>query len=141
MSEQQYAGFWIRVVAALIDTGLIFLVTIPVLMAIYGEEYLHLMWESAYVGAWDIVLSYILPAIAVIAFWVYRSATPGKMMLKMKIVDAKTGGKLSVRQSIVRYLGYYVAILPLFLGLIWVGIDKKKRGLHDKMAGTVVIKD
>jgi uncharacterized RDD family membrane protein YckC len=141
MNEQKYAGFWIRVVASLIDTVLIFLVILPFLIAIYGKEYLDLMWESAYVGMWDILLSYIFPAIAVIMFWVYRSATPGKMMLKMKIVDEKTGGTISTRQGIVRYIGYYVACLPLMLGIIWVGIDKRKRGLHDKMAGTVVIRE
>ena len=45
-----------------------------------------------------------------------------------------------VSQFIIRYLGYYVAMLPLFLGIIWVGIDKRKQGWHDKLAGTVVIR-
>ncbi len=39
-----------------------------------------------------------------------------------------------------RYFGYYVSILPLMLGIIWVGIDKRKQGWHDKLAGTVVIR-
>jgi uncharacterized RDD family membrane protein YckC len=139
MSEQQYAGFWIRVVAALIDTVLILLIVMPLLLAIYGKEYF--MAQSWIQGFWDLMLNYILPAIAVIMFWIYKSATPGKMVLGLKIVDAETGQKLSAGQSIGRYLGYYVAMLPLFLGLIWVGIDKRKQGLHDKLAGTVVIKD
>ena len=81
-----------------------------------------------------------MPAIAVILFWIYRQATPGKMAIGAKIVDAKTGGKPSTGQLIGRYLAYYVSIIPLFLGIIWVGIDARKQGFHDKLAGTLVIR-
>ncbi|MFT5572091.1 MAG: putative RDD family membrane protein YckC [Cryomorphaceae bacterium] len=138
MNEQEHAGFWIRTGAALIDTLLVLIIIVPVLTGIYGMNY----WVSAtYVqGFWDILFNYLMPAIAVIVFWVYKSATPGKMATKLTIVDAKTGGKPSTGQFIVRYLGYYVSMLPLFLGIIWVGIDKRKQGWHDKLAGTVVIR-
>lgn len=138
MSEQKYAGFWIRVGASLIDTVLLIMIIAPLLLAIYGKDYL--MSSSWSQGIWDFLLNYIFPAIAVIAFWVYKSATPGKMILNMKIVDAATGGKLTAGQCLIRYLGYYVSAIPLGLGLIWVGIDKRKQGWHDKLAGTVVIK-
>ncbi len=139
MNEQEYAGFWIRTGAAIIDTILIIIVTFPILTAIYGTDY----WlsESMNQGIWDILLNYILPAIAVILFWVYKSATPGKMATKLTIVDAKTGEKPSTGQFIGRYLGYFVSMIPLFLGIIWVGIDKRKQGWHDKLSGTVVIKN
>jgi len=139
MSEQEYAGFWIRVGASIIDSILILIIIAPLLTFIYGEEY----WLSeAFVqGTWDVLLNYILPAIAIIIFWVYRSATPGKMVLGLTIVDAQTGGKPTTGQFIGRYLGYYVSTIPLFLGLIWVGIDKRKQGWHDKLAGTVVIRN
>ena len=52
-----------------------------------------------------------------------------------------TGGKSSTAQFIIRYLGYYVSIIPLFLGIIWVGIDKRKQGFHDTLAGTVVLRN
>jgi uncharacterized RDD family membrane protein YckC len=57
------------------------------------------------------------------------------------IVDARTGEKPTTAQFIGRYLAYYISILPLFLGLIWVGIDKRKQGWHDKLAGTVVLRN
>jgi uncharacterized RDD family membrane protein YckC len=134
-----YAGFWIRVGASIIDSILILLVIAPILTAIYGREY----WvsESFIQGTWDVLLNYILPAIAIVIFWIYRSATPGKMVLGLTIVDATTGGKPSTGQFIGRYLGYYVSTIPLLLGLIWVGIDKRKQGWHDKLAGTVVIRN
>ena len=136
--NQEYAGFWIRTGAAIIDTILILIVVTPILTYIYGDTY----WlsESYVRGFWDLLLGYIIPAIAVVIFWIYKSATPGKMATKLTIVDAKTGGKPTVGQFIIRYLGYYVAMLPLFLGIIWVGIDKRKQGWHDKLAGTVVIR-
>jgi uncharacterized RDD family membrane protein YckC len=138
MNEQEYAGFWIRVWASIIDTILMLIIIMPILFAIYGAD----LWdrESFVAGFWDFIFQYILPAIAVIILWIYKSATPGKMLTGLIIVDAKTGEKPSTGQFIVRYLGYYVSIIPLSLGFIWVGIDKRKQGWHDKLAGTVVIK-
>ncbi|UCD32443.1 MAG: RDD family protein [Desulfobacterales bacterium] len=138
MNEPEYAGFWIRTGAAIIDTLLMLIIIFPVVTAIYGMEYW--LMESFIQGFWDVMFNYILPAIAVILFWSYKSATPGKMVTKLTIVDAKTGGKPSTGQFIGRYLGYYVSIISLFLGIIWVGIDKRKQGWHDKLAGTVVIR-
>jgi uncharacterized RDD family membrane protein YckC len=138
MNEQEYGGFWVRTGAAIIDSILIFIILGPILTAIYGTDY----WidQSFVKGFWDVMFNYILPSIAVIIFWTYKAATPGKMALKLTIVDAKTGAQPSTGQLIGRYLGYYISILPLFLGIIWVGIDKRKQGWHDKLAGTVVIK-
>ena len=135
----EYAGFWIRVGAALIDTILMAVIIFPILSMIYGTEY----WGNSaiVIGTWDFLLNYVFPAIAVILFWVYKSATPGKMLFGIKIVDEKSGGKLATWQLIVRYLGYYVSAIPLCLGLIWVGIDKRKQGWHDKIAGTLVVKN
>jgi len=139
MQEQEYAGFWIRVGAAFIDTILLLIIIFPMLSTIYGKGY----WtsESLVMGFWDVMLNYILPAVVVILFWTYKSSTPGKMLLKLTIVDAKTGGKPSTAQFIGRYLGYYASMIPLFLGIMWVGFDKRKQGWHDKLAGTVVIRN
>ena len=73
-------------------------------------------------------------------FWIYKSATPGKMITKLVIVDAKTGGKPTTGQFLLRYLGYYVSTVPLGLGLIWVAFDQRKQGWHDKIAGTLVVR-
>ena len=137
--NQEYAGFWIRVGAALIDTVLLLIIIAPILTSIYGKSY----WlnDSFLQGFWDFIFGYVLPAIAVVAFWIYKSATPGKMVTSLTILDAKTGGKPSTGQFVIRYIGYYLAALPLLLGIIWVGIDRRKQGWHDKLAGTVVIRN
>jgi uncharacterized RDD family membrane protein YckC len=86
------------------------------------------------------LINWALPAIVVIVFWLQKQATPGKMMLSLRIVDATTGNKPSTGQCMGRYFAYFVSVLPLCLGLIWVAFDKKKQGWHDKLAGTVVVR-
>lgn len=139
MKKLVYAGFWIRVAASLIDTLLMMIVVLPVISFIYGPEYL--LSDTYVVGFWDFLFNYLLPAIVVIVFWFYKSATPGKMAFKLTIVDASTGGKPSTKQLVIRYVGYYLSAIPLLLGFIWVGIDKRKQGFHDKLAGTIVVRN
>ena len=135
-----YAGFWIRVGAALIDTLLILAIALPLLIAIYGWAYFDLGKTGFVAGPADFLITWVAPALAAIAFWIFRQATPGKMILSIRIVDAKTGGAPTTGQCVGRYLAYYLSIIPLLLGLIWVAFDSKKQGWHDKLAGTVVIK-
>lgn len=136
-AEPEYAGFWIRVVASILDNILLVIVTLPVLLLIYGTGYFE--DDAPVKGIWDVLLNYVFPILAVITFWLYKSATPGKMAVRTRIVDARTGGRPSTGQFIGRYFAYIISTLPLFLGFIWVAFDKRKQGWHDKLANTVVI--
>ena len=140
-SQPEYVGFWARVGAAIIDTILFLIICAPLVTMIYGRDYwLDPARVGFIAGPADFVINWLFPAVAVILFWIYRQATPGKMAIGARIVDAKTLGKPSTGQLIGRYLGYYVSIIPLMLGIIWVGIDGRKQGFHDKLAGTLVIR-
>jgi uncharacterized RDD family membrane protein YckC len=136
----EYAGFWVRVAASLIDTLLLVAITIPVLLAIYGKSYFGGASSGFVAGPADFLLSWVAPAAAAIVFWKYKQATPGKMVFSARVVDAKTGHTLTLAQSVVRYLGYFLCAIPFGLGLLWVAFDPKKQGWHDKLAGTVVIR-
>ena len=136
--ERQYAGFWIRVLAALIDTLALMLVLIPLLVATIGSGMLDI--EDAMSGSIGLLINYLLPALAIIIFWVYKAATPGKIATGLIIIDDKSGRPPGPSQCVVRYLAYFIATLPLCLGLIWVAFDKRQQGWHDKIAGTVVIR-
>ena len=139
----RYAGFWIRLWATVIDTVLILVVTEPLLLYIYGRDYLlvyHLDSEVLIHGPMDFLISLVFPAVAVIVFWKYRSATPGKMIFSARIVDARTGGRPSIGQFIGRYFAYLISMLPLGLGFLWIAFDKRKQAWHDKLAGTVVVR-
>ncbi|WP_160152301.1 RDD family protein [Microbulbifer sp. ALW1] len=131
-----YAGFWPRVGASIIDTLILMVITLPPLILIYGWTYLES--EQLFLGTADVVINWIFPFIAIVAFWAYKQATPGKMAIAARIVDAKTGGKPSLQQYVVRYIGYFISTIPLGLGLLWVAWDEKKQGWHDKLANTVV---
>lgn len=138
MEEQEYAGFWVRFAAVLIDFVVIAIVIYVPLTLIYGSDYW--LGEQIFYGFWDLVFSYILPFVGTIWFWLRFFGTPGKMALRLRIVDARTGAKMSLGKAIGRYFAYIVSAIPLFLGYIWVGIDQRKQGFHDKLAGTVVIR-
>ena len=136
-ADLEYTGFWLRVWASLIDTVLMLLITMPALFAIYGRDY----WDNqGYYGPADFVISYIIPAILVIALWYKLGGTPGKSAIGATIVDARTGGRPTVTQCIIRYVGYYLSMIAFFLGFFWVGFDARKQGWHDKLAGTVVVR-
>jgi uncharacterized RDD family membrane protein YckC len=92
-------------------------------------------------GVWDILIRYVAPIFITVWFWTKYLGTPGKMALRLRVLDAHTGQAISTPKAIGRYLGYYVSAFALMLGFIWIGIDKKKQGFHDKLAGTVVVRD
>lgn len=134
-----YAGFWIRFWASVIDSILVSLIITPLLVAVFGWDYFSSSRLAGY-GPVDFILSWGLPTFAIVLFWVYKSASPGKMFFSARIVDAKTGRDPSATQCVVRYLGYFVSAVPLGLGFLWIVFDHRKQGWHDKLAGTVVIR-
>ncbi len=136
--EFEYVGFWPRVGASVIDTILIMMVMYPLLVAVYGWAYFGS--EKLIQGPADVLISIVMPAAAIVWLWLKRGSTPGKDAISAKIVDAKTGNPPTLRQSVIRYLGYYVSTIPFGLGLVWVAFDARKQGWHDKMAGTVVVR-
>lgn len=139
MENQEYAGFWIRFAASLIDSLIFAIVIFPLLYIVYGAAYWNA--EQGVSGFWDILLQYVFPLAVTVWFWVKYMGTPGKMALRLRVVDADTGQAISTGKALLRYIGYYLSALPLFLGFVWVGIDKRKQGFHDKLAGTVVVRE
>jgi uncharacterized RDD family membrane protein YckC len=122
-----YAGFWLRLVAFLLDWLLVFVVLGPFVILLARPP-----WELA---------ALLLVAAAVLLFWRAYGATPGKIAVAAKIVDARTGAAPSTGRLALRLAGYLVSAAPLYLGFLWIAFDRRKQGWHDKIAGTVVILD
>jgi uncharacterized RDD family membrane protein YckC len=137
-STPSYAGFWIRTLATLIDS-----------LLIYGMIY-TILWLFLKEGAFAselalhplrILLEWIVPMCIAIGFWHIKGATPGKMLLGLRVVDADTLQAVELPRLIGRYFAYFLGIFTFFLGFLWVAWDKKKQGIHDKAMRTVVIRD
>jgi uncharacterized RDD family membrane protein YckC len=73
-----------------------------------------------------------------IAFWTTTGQTPAMRLMQLRVL-APDGAPPGVGRSIVRMLGLYLAIIPLFAGFLPVLFDDRRRGLHDMLAGTVVV--
>lgn len=71
-------------------------------------------------------------------FLTLRGQTPGKWLLRIRVVDVY-GDRPSLLRSLGRVCGYALAVLPFSLGVLWIGFDREKRGLHDFLAGTYVV--
>jgi len=124
-----YAGFWRRAMAWLIDS-IIFAIILAILFG-------NLAGGSSSDTYSDISRS-IVGLFYTVICWVHLMGTPGKLLMDCQVVDAKSGGSVSYIQAIKRYLGYYVSILSFGVGFLWVIWDKRNQGFHDKIAGTVV---
>lgn len=130
-----YAGFWIRLLAALVDT-----VILSTVLAVLYLGFSPFMSEPFTMAALSGKPFNILIMVITIALWGFYGATPGKQVLNLKIIDEKTGGDITLKQSVLRYAGFILAVFTLCLGIVWVAFDRNKKGLHDHLAGTVVIR-
>ena len=131
-----YVGFWQRLAAFLIDWMVVFVVYGPLVVMAFGTEYFSLDVPRY----WDLVTGLVI-VVATLLFWRYQGATPGKIAIAARIVDAETGRPPRTARLAVRLLAYIVSALPLSLGFLWIAFDRRKQGWHDKIAGTVVIPD
>ncbi len=137
------AGFWVRLVAAIVDGVIVQVATLPFGLLI-GVA-LSMVMPAAAAKAVGQVLN-IAVNMAVIFYyygWFYsnKGATPGKLFFGLKVLDADTGGHLAYGKSFVREtVGKFVSSVPLLGGFIMAGLRSDKRALHDLIARSQVIK-
>ena len=128
VSRQSYGGFWIRLLAALLD---VLIIGLPAYFIAVG------LVKLTGVGALYWIIQF-----AVIALIVYqdgiKGGTPGKSILGLKIVN-ETGNNIGIPRSILRYIGGLISGLIFGLGYLLIIFTGKKQGLHDKISKTFVI--
>lgn len=73
-----------------------------------------------------------------VVFWSTTGQTPGDRLMQIRVCR-EDGGPLKPRQALLRFGALVLAALPLFAGLLAVLVDDRRRGLHDMLAGTVVV--
>ena len=156
-SPFRYAGFWIRVGAQIIDGLITSTVLGAIFMIFFGAAFFDAIKQivqagsegrpadptamipmMASIGIFQLV-AFLGSAIYSIWFLVKFGATPGKMAVGIKVVRPD-GGPLSVGQAIGRYFAHILSGLILYIGYMMAGWDDEKRALHDRLAGTRVIR-
>jgi len=116
-----------RFVAAIIDALILLIPYVPIELWVDGT-------------ASQLLLRVLIGALYNVGFWVANDgATPGKMVMGMKIVMVDRE-PIEVGPAFLRWIGYYISFLTLGIGYILIAFTPQKRGLQDYIAGTVVIK-
>lgn len=133
-NEKNYAGFWLRLLAFAIDYFLIIIAS----KIMFGSRVVSFSGGTIDMNFNGIFI--LIPILYFILFWKFFDATPGKMILKIKIISTDDKTELSWKNVLLRYLGYIVSALVIFIGFFWIGFNKRKQGWHDKIAKTFVVK-
>ncbi|WP_353280566.1 RDD family protein [Wolbachia endosymbiont (group B) of Silvanus unidentatus] len=85
------------------------------------------------------IVQFIMLFSYVAYMWIRFGATPGKFLLGLRVVNAQTFEKLTLKQATKRFFSFILSTAPLFLGFIWASFDKRCQAWHDKIANTVVV--
>lgn len=133
----RYGGFWIRVVAYIIDAILLSVVSGAIGYAtgmnMFSTDYQHFNPAANVVS---IVIGWLYFALMESS---ERGATVGKMAVGLRVVTDQ-GQRLSFMNATGRYFAKFISAIILGIGFIMVAFTDRKRGLHDMIAGTLVIK-
>jgi uncharacterized RDD family membrane protein YckC len=142
----QYAGFWIRVAAFIIDAIVVYAAVFLVAAIVSGLVLANgtSAFDEDNSGAVFVVVAliYLVLLVAVVSYFALmessdKQATLGKMAVGIK-VGKSDGEKISFANAIGRYFSKMLSGMILYIGYIMVGFDEKKQGLHDKIANTYV---
>jgi uncharacterized RDD family membrane protein YckC len=145
--EAEYAGFWIRLLACLIDclvicvvsailSGVFWMFTFPFWGWHWGNG-----WDKAPFEVWRMIFAWFVAAAYFTVFWALRSETLGMMLLRLRIVHADgTRLKGDWEAALLRFLGYFLCWATAGLLFLWVAFDERKQGFQDKIANTFVVR-
>jgi len=156
-----YAGLGRRFIAFIVDMILVLLsggIVIAFFSLTNGLKYAYFMTVSGVsyhditeAGTLDAALAPVVAAfgmLIVVVPWLYfagfessrSQATPGKVLMGLRVTDMD-GNKPAVARTTLRFFGKFISTLIIFIGFLMIGFTKKHQGLHDKIAGTVVLLD
>lgn len=147
----QYAGFWIRLLALIVDGIVLSIVTNPITLAIgQGFEFETTQNAAGEVDSFSFdfdgtrfaittLISIVIPAVYYTIALSRWGQTIGALAVSIKVVRPD-GGLLSPGAAFIRWLGSIVSVLILWIGYLMMLWDSRRQTLHDKLAGSVVVK-
>ncbi len=136
-----YGGFWRRFWAVLLDSIFIAVVNFPIQMVLGFASFRNIQANGPNFGIIGLIylISFVIQCAYFTYFWSQRGASPGQMILGLKVVTAE-GGPLTVGRAFGRYWAYLLSAFTLLIGYIIAAFDEQKRALHDYICGTRVIR-
>jgi predicted Zn finger-like uncharacterized protein len=137
------AGFWIRVVASLLD-----MLALGLLESALGSLLIRISGlEPGFHSPEGRAIMLTVASFGVVLGYAYRvffigccGQTPGKMAVRIKVIRTDGTDVGYVRALLREVVGKFLSKLILGIGYLMVAIDSRKQGLHDKIADTYVIK-
>jgi uncharacterized RDD family membrane protein YckC len=150
-AEAVKAGFWRRLPAFIIDSIILQFLTEIIITPLKLNLDIN---ETPFASIEDIIQNFeafIVYGLFSLTVYIFLSCfyftlfhgstgqTIGKRIMGVRVVPAKNGG-MTYKKAFIRYIGYIISEIPLFLGFLWIAFDKDKQGWHDKIAGTFVLK-
>lgn len=152
MTDRRYGGFWRRLVAYAIDKAILYFISLFLFLiallslGLSGRVSLDRIAVTGDLprGMGLYFFIYVLAAFitgAIYSVWFHGSVgqTPGKMTLGLRVIQV-SGEQMTFGVAFLRWVGTVVSGLFLLLGYLWIAIDGKKQGWHDKIAATLVIR-
>ena len=142
--ENTPAGFGVRAIAAVTDLAIFFIVSFFLISLIYHGDLSHIGVVMENYGKSDeytyfYIISWFVLILIIIALWTdWGGKTPGKALFNIHIVKLDNSS-IGFTRSIIRFLGYILSTIPLFIGFFMIFVTKNKRGLHDLVSGTKVV--
>ena len=139
----RFAGIAQRVIGYLID-GFIVGILATVVFFVLGllAAALSSAGADALAGISGLIAVFATFAIMLLYFpyfWQSSGQTPGMKVMRIRVVRDIDGGPVTWGPAIIRLVGFWVSSFVLYIGFLWVFVDKRKRGWFDLMAGTCVV--
>jgi len=151
MKGRRYGGFWRRLFAFFIDQIILYMVSLILFLigllaqGLLGQKTGRMTAspEGLMEGMGSAALIYTAACLlAGMAYYTWfhgtGGRTPGKMLLGLRVIQV-SGDPITPGLAFLRWVGYFYASLPLFLGFLWIAFDRRKQGWHDRIAATLVI--
>jgi uncharacterized RDD family membrane protein YckC len=145
----RYAGFWIRAVAFILDALILTAVQMPIsivfalIMGVFGAAFDNNETMGTFVVLGiqlvNFIVSLLVQGTYYVMFLVKKGATPGKMAMGIRVINADGSRKITYGKAIGRYFAKMLNGFTLNIGYMMAGWDAEKRGLHDRICATRVI--
>lgn len=148
--DECYGGFWRRMIAYVVDK--LFIALLSIFILLITALLLKVLLPSRYEDIFNVsfpelfiklaVGYYLLGLFVHMLYFTYFHGTigqtPGKKVFGLRVINSY-GEEMSIPVAFLRWVGYIVSSVFVYIGFFWIAIDNRKQGWHDKIAGTLVI--